>query len=128
MLSPLQAAASFYQIAFAPRAGQKVLTLQGAMPRKTKFKQTLCADTDGFNLHTAERCAAIDRQAPEQLCRYITRLVLANERVQTNAAVQLALELKTFGATEPMHLVILPLTLMNRYIVGQLGGIEFSER
>jgi len=27
-----------------------------------------------------------DRQSPEQLCRYITRPALANERVQTNAA------------------------------------------
>jgi hypothetical protein len=29
---------------------------------------------------------ADDRQALEQLCRYITRPALANERVQTNAA------------------------------------------
>jgi len=31
------------------------------------------------------RCGADDRQALEQRCRYITRLALANERVQTNA-------------------------------------------
>ena len=34
-LKPLQAAACTCQIAFGPRAGQKVLTLQGAMPRQT---------------------------------------------------------------------------------------------
>ena len=98
------------------------------MPRKPKFMQTLCTDIDGFSLNIAERCAAVDRQALEQLCRYITRSALANESVQTNAAVQVALKLKTFGATEPMHLVSLPLTFMKRHIDGQLGGIEFCER
>ena len=33
VLRPLQAAACTYRIAFGPRAGQKVLTMQGAMPR-----------------------------------------------------------------------------------------------
>ena len=32
-LRPLQAAACTYRIAFGPRAGQKVFTVQGAMPR-----------------------------------------------------------------------------------------------
>ncbi|MBE0547975.1 MAG: transposase, partial [Rubrivivax sp.] len=84
VLRPLQAAACTYRIAFGPRAGQKVLTLQGAMPRETDFKQTLCADIDGFSLHAAVRCAADDRQALEQLCRYITRPALSDERVQLN--------------------------------------------
>ena len=35
------------------------------------------------------------RQALEPLCRYITRPALANERVQTNAAGQVVLKLKT---------------------------------
>ena len=39
-LRPLQAAACRYRIAFGARAGQKVLTLQGAMPRDADFKQT----------------------------------------------------------------------------------------
>ena len=78
---PLQAAACTYRIAFGPRAGQKVLTVQGAMPRQRDFKQTLCADVDGFSLHAAVRSGADDRQALEQLCRYITRPAVANERV-----------------------------------------------
>ena len=61
------------RIAFGPRAGQKVLTVQGATPREAGFKQTLCADINGFSLHAAVRCGADDRQALEQLCRYITR-------------------------------------------------------
>lgn len=41
------------------------------------------------------RCGADDRQAPKQLCHYITRLALANERIRTNAAGQVVLKLKT---------------------------------
>jgi hypothetical protein len=46
-LRPLQAAAITYRIAFGPRAGQKMLTLRGAMPRETTTRQPLCADIDG---------------------------------------------------------------------------------
>ena len=100
-LRPLQAAACTYRIAFGPRAGQKVLTVQGIMPREKDFKQTLCADIDGFSLHAAVRCDADDRQALEQLCRYITRPALANERVQTNAAAQVCSSSRRPGATAP---------------------------
>ena len=57
----------------------QMLTVQDAMPREKDFKQTLCVDNDGFSLHAAVRCGAGDRQALEQLCRYITRPALANE-------------------------------------------------
>jgi len=52
-LRPLQAAACTYRIAFGPRAGQRVLTWQGAMPRQTDFKHDVCADIHGFSLHAA---------------------------------------------------------------------------
>ena len=52
---------SAYRIAFGPRAGQKVLTLQGTMPREKDFKQTLCADIDGFS---AARCRALRGRRP----------------------------------------------------------------
>ena len=114
VLRPLQAAACTYRIAFGPRAGQKVLTVQGAMPRDADFKQTLCADIDGFSLHAAVRCGADDRQALEQLCRYITRPALANERVQTNAAGQVVLKLKSPWRDGTTHLVMSPLEFMQR--------------
>ena len=63
------------------------------------FKQTLCADTGDFSLYAAMRCAVDDRHALEQLLRYITRAAPASERVQTNAAGQVVLRLKTRGAT-----------------------------
>ena len=60
------------------------------------------------------RCAADDRQALEQLCRYITRPALANERVQTNAAGQVVLKLKTPWRDGTTHLVMSPLEFMQR--------------
>jgi hypothetical protein len=66
-LRPLQAAAITYRIAFGPRAGQKVLTLRGAMPREATLRQPLCADIDGFSLHAAVRVEAHDRRRLEHL-------------------------------------------------------------
>ena len=63
------------------------------MQRDADFKQTLCADIDGFSLHATVRCGADHRQGLEQLCRYITRPALANERMRTNAAGQVVLKL-----------------------------------
>ena len=111
---PLHVAACTCRIAFGPRAGQKMLTVQGTMPRQTDFKQAQCADIDGFSQtaciavwrsagtrplpgpcvrpHPA-RCRAMhagDHQALEQLCRCITRPALANERVQINTIIACA--------------------------------------
>ncbi len=46
-LRPLQAAAITYRIAFGPRAGQKVLTLRGAMAREGMARELVCSDIDG---------------------------------------------------------------------------------
>ena len=54
----------------------------------------------------AVRCGADDRQGLEQLCRYITRPDLANERVQTNATGQVVLKLMTPSRNGTTHLVL----------------------
>ena len=113
-LRPLQAAAVTYRIAFGPRSGHKVLTLRGAMPRESAARQPLCADIDGFSLHAAVRVEAHDRKRLEQLCRYITRPALSDERVQINAAGQVELELKTPWRDGTTHLVMSPLEFMQR--------------
>jgi Putative transposase len=105
-LRPLQVAAVTYRIAFGPRAGQKVLTLRGAMPREGTARQPLCADIDGFSLHAAVRVESNDRKRLEQLCRYITRPALSDERVQLNAAGQVELKLKTPWRDGTTHLVL----------------------
>jgi hypothetical protein len=84
------------------------------MPGETGFNQALCADIDGFSLHAAVRCGADDRKALEQLCRYITRPALANERVRTNAAGQVVLKLKAAWRDGTTHMVMSPLEFMQR--------------
>jgi hypothetical protein len=73
---------------------------------------------NGISLHAAVRCAADDRQALEQLCRCITRPAMANERVQTNAAGQVALNLKIPWRDGTTHLVMSPLEFMQLSIEG----------
>ena len=63
----------------------------------------------GFSLHAAVRSGADERQAFEQLCRYITRRALAIERAHCNVARQLALKLKTAWRDGTTHLVVLRL-------------------
>jgi len=64
--------------------------------------------------HAAVRCGADDRQSLEQLRRDIARPALANERVQTNAAGQVVLKLKTAWRDGTTHLVMSPLERMQR--------------
>ena len=113
-LMSLQAAACTYRIAFGPRAGQKVLSLQGAMPRDERQAQPLCVNAQGFILHAAVRCGADDRQRLEQLCRYVTRPAIANERLQLNRADQVVLRLKTAWHDGTTHIVMSPLEFMQR--------------
>ena len=113
-LRPLQAAAVTYCVAFGPHAGHEVVTIGGAMPREGTAGQLLRADIDGFSLHAAMRVEPNDRQRLEQLCRYLTQLVLSAERVQRNTGGQLELKLKTpwrGGITRPL---MSPLEVMQR--------------
>jgi len=60
------------------------------------------------------RVEAHDRKRLEQLCRYITRPALSDERVQLNAAGQVELKLKTPWRDGTTHLVVSPLEFMQR--------------
>ena len=87
---------------------------RGAMAREGMARELLCPDIDGFSLHAAVRVEAHDRKRLEQLCRYITRPALADERVQLNAAGQVDLKLKTPWRDGTTHLVMSPLEFMQR--------------
>ena len=68
------------------------------------------------------RFGADDRQALEQLCRYITRPALANKRVQTSAAGQAVLKLETPWRDGTTHLVMSPLEFMQEAVRLVTGG------
>lgn len=116
-MAPLQAAACTYRIALGPRAGQKVLTLQtvpsSAAPNTPNTTQR-CANEQGFSLHAEVRCAMNQRNKLEQLCRYITRPAIANERLSINNNGDVVLQLKSPYKDGTTHVVMSPLEFMQR--------------
>ena len=60
------------------------------------------------------RCEADDRAALEQLCRYIARPAIANERLSVNRQGQVVLRLKTAWRDGTSHIVMEPLEFMQR--------------
>ena len=85
-------------------------------------------ENNGFSLHATVRCGADDRKALEQLCRYLTRLALANERVQTNAVAQVVLMLKTAWRDATTHLLMTLMKFRHRQVGWRLCGSQIRER
>ena len=108
-LAPLQQGACTYRIAFGPRAGQKVLTLQTLPSQAAASTTERCVNEQGFSLHAEVRLASNQRHKLEHLCRYITRPALANERLALNRAGQVVLRLKTLDLDGTPHIVMEPL-------------------
>ena len=73
-----------------------------------------CVNAHGFSLHAAVRCGAHQRKELERLCRYITRPVIANERLKRNGAGQVVLQLKSPYRDGTTHIVMSPLEFMQR--------------
>ncbi len=88
-LRPLRAVGVTCRIAFGTRAGHKMFTLPGAMPREPSLEQA-CVDFIGFRLHAAVRGEASERERLVQLRRYMTRPALCDERAQSSEAGQAA--------------------------------------
>ena len=113
-MTPLQSAACTYRIALGPRAGQKVLTLQTVPSSDAQDTQQRCANEQGFSLHADVRCAMNQRNKLEQLCRYITRPAIANDRLKLNSAGDVVLQLKSPYKDGTTHIVMSPLEFMQR--------------
>ena len=73
-----------------------------------------CVDEQGFSLHAEVCCAAHQRHKLEHLCRYITRPVIANERLTLNRAGDVVLQLKSPYHDGTTHVVMSSLELMQR--------------
>ena len=120
VMAPLQAASTSYRIAAGPRAGRKVLTLVGGivgcgeLREPHRSRDALCVNAMGFSLHAGVRCEAHDRQGIEQLCRYITRPAISNERLSVNREGKAVLKLKTPWRNGTTHIVLTPMEFMQR--------------
>ena len=74
----------------------------------------LRVNAHGFSLHAAVRWRANQRKELEQLCRYIARPAIANERLKRNRAGQVVLQLKSPYKDGTTHIVMEPLEFMER--------------
>ena len=74
----------------------------------------LRVNAHGFSLHAALRWRADQRLELEQLCRYITRPAIADERLKRNRAGQVVLQLKSPYKDGTTHIVMEPLEFMQR--------------
>jgi hypothetical protein len=100
-----------------PRVGLKVLSVRTLAGGDEKITRGLCADAHGFSLHAAVRCGADQRKQLEQLCRYITRPALANDRLSRNAKGQVVLRLKSTDRDGTTQIVMHPQEFMQRQMV-----------
>jgi hypothetical protein len=98
----------------APSDDELHALLHTVITRLMKMLTRRGALIEEMGLHAAVRVEAHERKRLEQLCRYITRPALADERVQLNAAGQVELKLKTPWRDGTTHLVMNPLEFMQR--------------
>lgn len=107
-------------LGYRPRAGQKVLSVQSLPSTVTASTPEVRVNAHGFSLHAAVRWRADQRKELEQLCRYITRPAIANERLKRNRTGQVVLRLKspykdgTTHILEPLEFIERPAALVPR--------------
>ena len=90
------------------------MSLQSLPSQARPSASELRVNAHGFSLHAGVRWRADQRKELEQLCRYITRPAIANERLKRNRAGQVVLQLKSPYKDGTTHIVMEPLEFMER--------------
>jgi hypothetical protein len=114
-LAGLASAAVMGRVALGPRAGTRVARL-GADPDApwVASPRPFQARCDGFDLHAGVTVAGEDRARLEQLCRYLLRPPIAQERLALRPDGTILVTLKTPWRDGTTHLCFEPLTLLER--------------
>jgi Putative transposase len=100
--------------AVIPGVAMRARGLNTGFERTRASTPELRVNAHGFSLHAALRWRADQRLELEQLCRYITRPAIANERLKRNRAGQVVLQLKSPYKDGTTHIVMEPLEFMER--------------
>jgi hypothetical protein len=103
------------RIALGPRAGARVWRV-GGDPEAPRVLSTAPrhAHLDGFDLHANVDAPAADRARLEQLCRYLLRPAVAQDRLRLVDDGRIVLTLKTAWADGTRQLVFEPLELLEK--------------
>jgi len=81
---------------------------------EVQHTQKRCVSEQEFSLHAEVRCAMNQRKKLKQLCRYITRPAIADERLKRNSAGDVVLRLMSPYRDGTTHIVMSPLEFMQR--------------
>jgi hypothetical protein len=108
-LAGLSSAAGQGRVALGERAGARLLAL-GRDPeaRWATSGGARHAHLDGFDLHANVAVRGEDREGLEQLCRYLLRPAVAQDRLRLTGEGRVVLELKAAWGDGTTHLVFEP--------------------
>ena len=81
-----------------------------------EIKGRRCAQIEGFNLHANTRIAANDRSGLENLCRYMGRPPLSDDRLAETSDGNLSLKLKRPWSDGTTHLILSPTELIEKLL------------
>jgi Putative transposase/Transposase zinc-binding domain len=114
-LAGLSSASVQGRVALGERAGARLLAL-GRDPeaRWATSGGARHAHLDGFDLHANVTVRGEDREGLEQLCRYLLRPAVAQDRLRLTAEGCVVLELKAAWGDGTTHLVFEPLDFLAR--------------
>ena len=115
VLPELQAASIKNRVALGERQGQRIRRV-GSLGTYEAPELTgkLQAQVGGFSLHAGVYCAPNERKKLEQLCRYIARPAVAEERLSLLANDNILLKLKKPYSDGTSHLIFSPLEFIEK--------------
>ena len=115
LLTELQAASVRNKVALGERREQWIRRIGSIGERKVpELTGPLCVSVGGFSLHAAVYCGPNDRKKLEQLCRYIARPAVAEERLRLAPNEDVVMKLKKSYSDGTSHLVFSPIEFIEK--------------
>ena len=114
-LDACAAASAVHRVALGQDAGRPLARRRSpARVVLSTIPKQRCVAQDGYSLHANVRVAARDRGRLERLCRYLMRPPISDARLALTEAGRIELELKTPYSDGTTHLVLDPMTFLER--------------
>ena len=102
------------RVALGPRAGARVRRLGDLRPSATGARGPRHAHVQGFDLHANVWVGAHDRARLEQLCRYLLRPPLADDRLRLLGDGRVRVQLKRAWSDGTTHLLFEPVEFLEK--------------